>query len=464
MSRTRSEKSPKELSKKHQSKIEKEKRQNRILIGGISAVFIIVIGLVVYAFLSKSVLKNNQPVAKVGNTVITTSQFENRVRFERYQDINTFEQYATSYLAGFFQSQLLDIQNRLDNTAQFGSDTLDTMISQAAMIQKARSMGINVSDAEVEAEIQANFNYYPSGTPTTSAPTATITFYPTSTLSAIQKTLTFETATPTPKVTNTPVESATPTIDLSLTPVPTDQSGAAPSPTVENNQPTKTATLSPSPAATETTTPTPTEYTAAGYKSIYSTVVAGFNTSTNFSEQELREYFRAILYERKVNEKISATVPLEQDMVWARQILVPDQTTADQVEKDLKSGVDWSTLVTKYSTDTNSNTNNGDVGWFAKGVMVKPFEDAAWSMDIGAISAPVKSDYGYHIIQVLGHEKRQLSADELTAAQKAAFQAFVDAAKTEYGVKKYDNWTLVIPSEPVIPAQDRISANATPVP
>ncbi len=94
--------------------------------------------------------------------------------------------------------------------------------------------------------------------------------------------------------------------------------------------------------------------------------------------------------------------------------------------------------------------------------MVKEFEDAAWPMQVGAISDPVKTDYGYHIIQVLGHETRQLTSDELTTAQKSAYQQFVTDAKAALKITKYDIWASVVPQVPTIPAEYRISTTATP--
>ena len=82
-------------------------------------------------------------------------------------------------------------------------------------------------------------------------------------------------------------------------------------------------------------------------------------------------------------------------------------------------------------------------------------------MKVGAISDPVKSDYGYHIIEVLGHEKRQLTSDEMTTAQQNAYNQFITDAKTALGVTKYDIWASVVPADPTIPTEYRISTTPT---
>jgi parvulin-like peptidyl-prolyl isomerase len=458
-------KTPKELTKKHLARVEKEKRQKKILMYGIIAVVVIIVGLIAFGILNTTVLKDSKPVAKVGNTTITVKQFEDRVKYDRYNQVNTFVTYASSYFASFFQSQLLNIQNQLDSYVQFGSDTLDQMINEEALVQKAKQMGITVTDEEVENYIQGQLQYYPSGTPTAEVPTATITYYPTSTLSALQQTLSFATPTtaPTEVATEAPTATATPVIENTPATGTEVATGDATSAATEGPTATleSTATATEAATAVPSITPTATVYTKAGYDNLYSTIVADAVKNASFSEAELRAYVRDMIYEQKIYKKISAEVSPEQDMVWARHILVATEADAKVVEQKLKDGESWSSLAAYYSTDTSNSATSGDLGWFTKGTMVQAFEDAAWSMKVGDISAPVKTDYGYHIIEVLGHEKRQLTADELTTAQKAAYNKFISDAKTEFGFKKYDLWASVVPSEPTIPTEYRISSNGS---
>lgn len=84
----------------------------------------------------------------------------------------------------------------------------------------------------------------------------------------------------------------------------------------------------------------------------------------------------------------------------ARHILVPDLKTAQKVEADLKAGKDFAAEAKQYSNDPGSRDKGGDLGWFRKGAMVPAFDAYAFSAPIGKISDPVKSPFGYHIIQV----------------------------------------------------------------
>lgn len=84
----------------------------------------------------------------------------------------------------------------------------------------------------------------------------------------------------------------------------------------------------------------------------------------------------------------------------ARHILVPDLKTAEKVEADLKAGKHFAAEAKQYSTDPGSRDKGGELGWFRKGAMVPSFDKYAFSAPIGKISQPIKSPFGYHIIQV----------------------------------------------------------------
>jgi len=75
-------------------------------------------------------------------------------------------------------------------------------------------------------------------------------------------------------------------------------------------------------------------------------------------------------------------------------------TQAADIIQEAKSGTDFANLAQIYSQDTGSAKNGGDLGWFGKGQMVKPFEEAAFAAAKGDIVGPVESQFGVHIIKV----------------------------------------------------------------
>jgi peptidyl-prolyl cis-trans isomerase C len=89
--------------------------------------------------------------------------------------------------------------------------------------------------------------------------------------------------------------------------------------------------------------------------------------------------------------------------VHARHILVKTEAEAQSIIKQLDNGADFAKLAKKYSTDPGS-VNGGDLGWFKKTDMVPEFANAAFAMKDGQITqTPVHTQFGWHVIQVLGH-------------------------------------------------------------
>ena len=106
------------------------------------------------------------------------------------------------------------------------------------------------------------------------------------------------------------------------------------------------------------------------------------------------------------DEDIKAYYDQASTELKARHILVADEETANEVIEKLNAGEDFATLAKELSTDTASGENGGDLDWFTVGQMVTEFNDAAYALEINEISKPVKSNYGYHIIQVT--DKREI--------------------------------------------------------
>jgi peptidyl-prolyl cis-trans isomerase C len=107
----------------------------------------------------------------------------------------------------------------------------------------------------------------------------------------------------------------------------------------------------------------------------------------------------------RYDEEMAKFVPAEE--IRARHILVnsDQEELAKQIIADLDAGADFAKIAAEKSQDPGSGASGGDLGWFKRGMMVKPFEEAAFALEPGQYTkTPVKSDFGWHVILV--EEKR----------------------------------------------------------
>lgn len=87
--------------------------------------------------------------------------------------------------------------------------------------------------------------------------------------------------------------------------------------------------------------------------------------------------------------------------VKASHILVETHEEARRLQSQIAEGTDFGGLAMTHSK-CPSGANGGDLGAFGRGQMVKPFEDATFALEIGQISAPVETQFGWHLIQRTG--------------------------------------------------------------
>lgn len=84
----------------------------------------------------------------------------------------------------------------------------------------------------------------------------------------------------------------------------------------------------------------------------------------------------------------------------AAHILVETEAQAQALIKELADGADFATLASEHSTGP-SGPNGGELGWFGKGVMVEPFYNAVVELEVGEVSEPVQTQFGFHVIKLL---------------------------------------------------------------
>jgi foldase protein PrsA len=197
--------------------------------------------------------------------------------------------------------------------------------------------------------------------------------------------------------------------------------------------------------------PTSTPYTQKGYEAAYKQGVDKL-VALGLTETQIRQLYATDILRQKLFDIVTADVARSKDEVWARHILVKDEATAKAVRQRIVNGEDFAKVAAEVSTDTSNKDKGGDLGWFPKGAMVPEFESVAFSLKVGEISQPVKTQFGYHIIQVLAHANVPLDASAYDQAKQTAFTDWLTKLRTEYKVQTFNNWQNAVPTDPVAPA------------
>jgi len=422
-------------NKKHIAHLEQVRRQVAMIRYISISIISLVVILVGYGILSQTVFLQMRTVATVNGDKISVGEFQKRAGFTRAQLVSQYGQYYQ--FAQFFGDSnpqitnvLQQIQGQLDPLYKevLGQQVLDNIIDQILIAQEAEKMGISVSDDEVEARLREVFGFFPDGTPT-AAPTSTP--YATSTLNPEQLALVTITPTPSPFPTFTPAPTSTPDVNATATPEATATSDI--------------------PATPE---PTATPYTQEGFETQVADVIDSYkNNGVEIDEAFYRELLRSeILREKMVNEITKDLQPVE-EQVWARHILVGTEVEAQAILVRLENGADFGELAKNLSIDTGSGALGGDLNWNGRGAWVQEFENAAFSLAVGEISEPIESQFGWHIIQVLGKEDRPVDNDRFTQLKETAFTDWVKTIRDGATIDINDLWKEVVPVEPNLQPQ-----------
>ncbi|MCC7130877.1 MAG: peptidylprolyl isomerase [Anaerolineae bacterium] len=421
------------VSRKRQDRMHREQQQTRWIVIGSIAVLVLVIGTILYGILDENYLRWQRAVATVNGERISTNEFR---AFTRYYRNNLIQQANRAYqLTNMFRGdpnalqsfggQLVELAQELD-VYRAGNQALSQLIDDRLIRQEAKKRGISISPEELEAAVQEALDYYAGGTPT---PTSTTAPLATSTLSATQLAL----IPPTPTV--TPTAAITETAQLTQTA-------------------TAEPTIIPNPVITQTATPLPTAtpYTLEAYQSVYATLIANLGAD-DIPESVVRHVIESRLIQEKLQEQVIGPVDCVEEQVRAQHILVPEEGLAYSLLERIKQGEDWSKLAAQFSTDESNKDQGGDLGWFSKDQMVPEFAEAAFALnEPGELSQPVQTQFGWHLIRLVGKEVRPLSASACEQLKASKFQEWVDGVRAESTVVIKDFWQEVVPLKPALPA------------
>jgi len=167
----------------------------------------------------------------------------------------------------------------------------------------------------------------------------------------------------------------------------------------------------------------------------------------NLSEPD----FKKLMADQLLIQKIQDEMILKID---AKHILVKDENLAkDLIAKISKGEISFEDAAKQYSEDTGSRENGGELGWFSRGMMVKPFEDAVFVMKKGEVSAvPVKTDFGYHVIKV----------EDIKGTVDKAYNDWFNEILKQAKIKRFINPKTSSSDSNVVSPQPTSSVSSTP--
>ncbi|HZK25403.1 MAG TPA: peptidylprolyl isomerase [Oscillospiraceae bacterium] len=142
------------------------------------------------------------------------------------------------------------------------------------------------------------------------------------------------------------------------------------------------------------------------------------------TEAEVEEYFKENQAEFNIPEKVDV-----------RHILVETEEEANEMLASLKAGEDFAELAKEHSQDTGSASKGGALGLAVRGQFVKEFEDVAFALPVGEYSEPVKSEHGYHVIEVL--ERQEAQEVEFSAVKEQVEEALMEKKVSESMQEEY---------------------------
>jgi peptidyl-prolyl cis-trans isomerase C len=151
--------------------------------------------------------------------------------------------------------------------------------------------------------------------------------------------------------------------------------------------------------------------------------------------------------ERKVYDEAAKAQP-PQEEIHARHILVPTEDEAKKALARVKGGEDFAKVATEVSKDPGAE--GGDLGWFTKDKMVPEFAEAAFKLQPGQISDPVKTQFGWHIIKV--EERRTKPFPPFEQVKDQAARYVVQKAQSELISQLRDGAKIVRNEPPPAPA------------
>lgn len=402
---------PKELTRKQQSRVEREARQQRWLLIGVVAVLVVTVGLIIFGVVYERVLIPRQPVAKVDGMDITSDAFEKRVL---YQDYNLQQRLAQlkaqraqfasdpslSFLTSQYDQQISQIQAQVSDPAVLGKQVLDGMIDEDVIRQEAARRNITVSQAEVTQYIEQNiFNYY--------------------------------------RVPPTPTPTSTPLPTPSVSPTP---------------QPTPSVPITTTPESTSTPLPTATPVSEQAFNQEYNNLLSTIRTQSRLAESDFRTLVENELLRQKLQQAFIDAAPASADEIKLRYVRLESEPAATAASALMSAGIPFYQFYTQVQSGQIVSATNGETDWMPATDISQQFDkavaDQLIALPISQTTQVITNVFGSsYIFQVTGHEVRSLTDAQKQTEGQTQFTNWLTAQRNTPGLVDYlnDRYLEIIP-------------------
>ena len=442
--RSRGEQGP-TAPRRHMTRREKEHRQRQMLLVFTGAAAVIVILALVIGAFYQFYWFPRQTIASVNGTEIRQVDYMKVRNYQIRQEIAQISQQlqtAQQDQAPQMQARIAQLQEELqdleDNDVNPDPQTVSDMIDDQLVLDNIESLGITITDADVEEYTLEVLSPVPLGEPTpepTAEPTAAAWATETAEAFEVQITQTAEAveteaARPTEEIEGTPDPDAT--ADPATTPEAeeTPAGEVEASPTVEatpegEGEPTEEA--EPTETVPPTSTPTLEEAIAVS-ESNYDQLETNFLDPADMSRGDFeRLIIKPALARQRAQEHLAADVSPRADQAHLAHILVATQEAAQEIVDTRLEEEEFEDVAEEVSIDQQSALNGGDLGWNPFSSYVDEFAAAAEQLEPGEISEPVQTEFGWHIIRMIDFEEdRPLTLTAMDQQRAAAFQRWLE--------------------------------------
>lgn len=144
------------------------------------------------------------------------------------------------------------------------------------------------------------------------------------------------------------------------------------------------------------------------------------------------------LFAQKLESRLKEEIPSTAPQVHLQATLVSTEEEAKNVVARLDQGEDFALVATETTRDTQSKEKGGDLGWLPRGLLEKEVDDAAFSLAIGQISAPVEGGQGYYVLKLLEREdSRDIEPSFLDKLKAGVLDRWLESAQETARVERY---------------------------